>query len=72
MRLALHLHTVAKRCPHARHEFGDTERLGHEIVGAEVERLDLACFLVERREHQNRRLAEFAEWLDQLRSVAIG
>ena len=41
--------------PHARQQFLNAEWLGHVVVGAGIERLDLGALVITHREHQHRR-----------------
>ena len=50
----MHLKLMTKRRPHARKQFVHAEGLGDVIVGAEIERLDLADLVAAARQHHDR------------------
>ena len=56
--LALRLEAVAQRGAQARHQLLHAEGLGDVIVGAEIERLDLAALVVADRQHDDRHVVE--------------
>ena len=62
---------MAQRRAHARHQLADAERLVDEIVGAEIERLDLLGFAVARRQHDDRHVRPFAHAPDHVLAVAV-
>src|SRR5579871_2480637 len=71
-RLIVALHAVAQRRAQPRHQFTDAERLIDEIVGAEIERLDLLGFAVARGQHDDRHVRPFARTPDHFLAVAVG
>ena len=71
--LAMHLKLMTKRRPHARKQFIHAERLGDVIVGAEVERLDLADLVAAARQHHDRdALVARADHPQQFEALHIG
>src|SRR5262245_37334136 len=61
--------TAPERGPDAREQFVDAERLGHVIVGARIEGLDLRPFLAFDGEHDNRHGRHGADPAAQLDAV---
>ena len=57
--------------PHPGEELVHRERLGHVVVGADVQRLDLVVAAVPRREHDHRRGAELAQPGEHGRAVQV-
>ena len=56
----------------ARQKLVDTERLGHVVVGAEVERVYLVGFATASREHDDRRARVLADPTHDLEAVTVG
>ena len=71
--LAMHLQLMAQRRPHAREQLVHAERLGDVIVGAEIERLDLAGLVAAARQDDDRdALVARSDRPQQLEPVDIG
>ena len=52
--LAVHLQLMTQRRAHAREKLVHAERLGHVVVGAKIERRDLAGLIAAARQHDDR------------------
>ena len=63
---------MAEGHPESGFQLGHAERLGDEVVGAFVERLDLACLGAVRREHHDGHLTPLAEAPAHLDPVDVG
>ena len=71
--LAVHLKLVTQRRPHAREQLIHAERLGDVIVGAEIERLDLADLVAAAGQHHDRnRLVARSHHPQQFEALHIG
>ena len=69
---ALLLDAVAQGRAHPGQELGDAERLGDVVVGAGIERRDLAALVVAAGEHQDRGVAQRLELGQERHAVAVG
>ncbi len=64
---------MAQRRPNAGQELVHAERLGHVIVGAEIERLHLAGLVAAARQHHDRHaLVAGADGAQQVVALGIG
>ena len=71
-RLALPLGAVAQGSPQARHQLANPERLVDEVVGAEVERLDLLRLALARRQHDDGNIGPLPHLADHVLAVGVG
>ena len=62
---------VAERNTDSRQELIDPERLGHVVVGAEVERVHFVGLAAASREHDDRRPGVLADATDHLEPISI-
>src|SRR5437764_193423 len=65
------LHAMPHRGSHPRHQLADPERLVDEIVGAQIERVDLLGFTVAGGQHDDRHIRPLAHRADHLLSIAV-
>jgi hypothetical protein len=63
---------MPQRYPQPGVELARAERLGHVVVGAVVQRLDLAVLRAVRRQHDDRRVAPAADAVADLEPVKVG
>ena len=63
---------MAQRRAQACHELADAERLVDEVIGAEIERLDLLRLAVARGKDDNGNVRPLPHLLDEILAIAIG